>query len=181
MRIVGISGKSESGKDHLAKHYFKPAGFIQFSFAWHFKIWLVSTGQATYEEVFVTKPPHIRDLLQKEGTERGRMVYGENIWCNTALYWMTVIADHSNCQNFVIPDVRFPNELKFIQNNGGHVYRIIAPTRVANSKLTPEAKQHISETALDDIPLSTFTGVIFNDIGQEQLAHEQMTDIIQGQ
>lgn len=178
MKIVSLSGVAGVGKDYLAQHYFRKAGFLQFSFAWHFKIWLVATGQATYEEVFVTKPPHVRKLLQEEGTERGRNIYGEQIWCNTALVWMRTIAENSNVKNFIIPDVRFPNEVDFILGNGGSVYRILAPNRAANSPLDEKARLHISETALDDYPLDQYTGLIWNDYLDVDTVPAQMAKII---
>jgi hypothetical protein len=55
--IIGLAGKSGTGKDHIAKTYFQPLGFKSFSFAWHPKVFLVGKGLATHEEVFVTKPP----------------------------------------------------------------------------------------------------------------------------
>lgn len=163
MHIIGLSGRAGAGKDWITEHILKPDGYFQISFAWHFKIWMVSTGEATYEEVFVTKPPHIRKKLQRRGTEEGRNVYGENIWCQTALAWMRLLHDTNGVQKFVIPDIRFPNELEFVQQQGGLVFRINAPTRTANSNLTPEAREHISETALDHIPPTGFDGIIQND------------------
>jgi hypothetical protein len=159
--VVGISGKAGSGKDYISQNFLIPLGYKQFSFAWHFKVWLIGKGEATHEEVFFTKPPHVRKLLQEEGTERGRNVYGENVWCNTAGEWMRVLAENCGITKFVIPDVRFPNEVEFIQSVGGKVYRVIAPTRSANNNLNEEARRHISETALDEF--SGFDGFIMND------------------
>jgi hypothetical protein len=163
MQIIGISGKAGSGKDYLTQKFFRPDGFFQFSLAWHFKVWLVAKGEATYEEVFITKPPHVRKMLQLEGTEFGRLKYGEDVWCQSVLTWFRVFNESWGVDKFVIPDVRFPNEVEFIKKNGGKVYRIIAPTRVANSSLNEEARKHISETALDEYPLDQFDGLIFND------------------
>lgn len=159
--VVGLSGKAGSGKDYIAQNVLIPLGYSQFSFAWHFKVWIVGTGQATWDEVFVTKPPHVRKLLQEEGTERGRNVYGQNVWCETAGVWMRVLAENSGITKFVIPDVRFPNEVEFVQSLGGVVWRIHAPERVARSNLSEEARHHISETALDDY--TGFNSVIAND------------------
>ena len=163
MEIIAISGKAGTGKDYISQHYLIPKGYVQFSFAWHFKVWMVATGEATYEEVFVTKPEHIRKKLQLRGTEEGRDVHGLNIWCQTALTWMRVLSENSGLKKFVIPDVRFENELRFVQENGGRVFRIHAPLRANNSSLTKEARQHISETALDHLTSTDFDGIIQND------------------
>ena len=170
--IVGISGKAGSGKDFISQNIFVPYGYVQFSFAWHFKVWLVAKGLATHEEVFITKPPHVRKLLQEEGTERGRMVYGENVWCHAAGEWMRVLAENSGLRKFIVPDVRFPNEVEYIKSLGGKVYRIHAPIRTSMNTLTDEARNHISETALDDY--TRFDGIIFNDPEYAGMEHEQV-------
>ena len=61
-RVLGISGKAGSGKDYLYLNYIKPLGFYQISLAWHFKADLIGKGALTFEEAFVTKPPHIRTM-----------------------------------------------------------------------------------------------------------------------
>jgi len=163
IEIIGISGRAGTGKDYITQNFYRPLGYFQFSLAWHFKVWLVAKGEATYEEVFVTKPPHVRKMLQLEGTEFGRLKYGEDVWCQSVLTWMRLFSDSWGVNKFVIPDVRFPNEVDFIQSHGGKVYRIVAPYRAENNTLSPEARQHISETALDDYPLDSYAGLIYND------------------
>lgn len=166
MEIWGLSGRAGSGKDFIYTNYLAPRGFHRWALADHFKVWVVGKGEATHEEVYHTKPPHIRHLLQQEGTERGRNVYGENVWVRTAFEWMTLINETWNIDRFVISDVRFPNEAQAIQSFGGKVIRIVAPEREANSTLSEAARQHISETALNDTPLTAYDGVIYNDPGQ---------------
>jgi hypothetical protein len=97
------------------------------------------------------------------GTEEGRDVYGEGIWVDTMFAWFQLYHDMWGFTKFVVPDVRFRNELAGIQAHGGKVYRIIAPKRVALSPLTEEQRQHPSETDLDGVPLNQFDGVIYND------------------
>jgi hypothetical protein len=163
MKVIGISGKAGSGKDYIVKNYLRPNGYYQVSLAWHFKVWIVATGRASYEEVFITKPPHIRELLQLEGTEKGRNVFGENVWVDAAFTWIRLFNDTWGVDRFVIADVRFPNEVEAILNHGGQVFRIHAPNRVKNSALTEDQRNHQSEIALDNFPIDKFSGVIFND------------------
>ena len=165
IRIWGISGKAGSGKDYIYRTYFKPRRFKNISLAWHFKIGAVGKGIATYEEVFLTKPPHVRKYLQEEGTERGRMVYGENLWTDTAKAWIKLWNEEWGITDFIVPDVRFINEVNFIKEMGGVVFRIDAPNRSANSPLTPEQRLHKSETELDDY--TGFDYVIKNDYGDD--------------
>lgn len=176
INVIGISGKSRCGKDFVTNKYLQPRKYFTFSLAWHFKVWLVGKGLATYEEVFVTKPPHVRKLLQEEGTERGRMAFGEDIWCNTIFTWFKVLHDYSNIKDFVIPDVRFPNEVDFIKSHGGRVIRIHAPIRAEGNSLTPEARQHISETALDGY--DRFDAYLFNDPSYVSDVQDQLIEIL---
>lgn len=175
--VVGLSGKAGSGKDFIAQHYLAPLGYIQFSFAWHFKVWLVGKGEATHEEVFYTKPPHIRKLIQQEGTERGRNVYGPNVWCDTTAEWLRVLAENAGIRKFVIPDVRFPNEVELIHSLGGKVIRVHAPYRAANSNLTEEARQHISETILDEY--QHFDWIIYNDPDMAETVSTQINQFFE--
>jgi hypothetical protein len=161
MRIIALSGKAGTGKDYLHEHYLQPRGFQRVALADHFKLWIVGQGLATYEEVFFTKPPHVRELLQQEGTKRGRDVYGEDIWCNTLAAWLRHWERTWGMSSFAVTDVRFPNEVRYIQSLGGKVIRLVAPVRAAASTLSREAKQHISETALDDF--TGFNGFLLND------------------
>jgi hypothetical protein len=176
-KVIGISGKAGSGKDYITQHYLRPLGYRQFSLAWHFKIWIAGTGQATYDEVFNTKPPHIRKLLQEEGTERGRNVYGPNVWCDVATAWMQLLSETWGEDKFVFPDIRFPNEVEFIQKLGGKCYRVVAPEREALNKLTPEARLHISETALDGY--KGFDGIIHNNPSFTETVRAQVRGLLE--
>ena len=59
-----------------------------------------------------------RLALQMMGTEAGRDVFHPNIWIYSLERKMELYP------NVVIADVRFPNEIKFIQNKGGFVIRV---------------------------------------------------------
>ncbi len=92
-----------------------------------------------------------RELLQKIGTEVGRNIH-PNTWINALFseYTLelrrvpnvkggTTIADAY--PNWIITDVRFPNEADAIKNRGGVVIRINRPTVIID--------QHPSEISLD--------------------------------
>jgi hypothetical protein len=59
-----------------------------------------------------------RYALQLMGTEAGRDVFHPDLW---------ILALQKRCsinKNYVIADVRFPNEIKSIRENGGKVFRV---------------------------------------------------------
>lgn len=179
IQVIGLSGHAGSGKDYIAKNILDPMGYKQFSLAWHFKVGLVGEGKATHDETFVTKPNHVRHMLQQKGTEEGRNMYGDDVWLRHATEWMTILSKMWGINKFVIADVRFPNEVEYIRNMGGKVYRIIAPQRELWSPLTLEQRQHLSETALDSYV--DFDGYFFNDPQFEKTlinaVHEQIKTI----
>jgi hypothetical protein len=160
MKVIGLSGKAGSGKDYLTEKVLRPAGYFQISFADHLKVTTVARGVATYEEVYHTKPPHVRQFMQEEGTERWRKIYGENVWANAAFAWMQLLQERNGVTKFVIADVRFINEADFVRSIGGKVFRVDAPVRAAKSALTPEQRLHRSEIELDNY---AFDAVIDND------------------
>lgn len=163
-QVLGLAGKAGSGKDYVYLNHLKPMGFSQVSLAWHFKADLIGKGAITFEEAFVTKPPKIRTLLQHVGTELGRNVYGEKVWCDTLVAWMDIFNFHWGVERFVIPDVRFINEMNFIQQDlGGKVIRIVAPERSGDTTLDDTQRAHPSEAEMDGIIDSSFNGLLYND------------------
>lgn len=58
-----------------------------------------------------------RDALQLMGTEAGREVFHPDIWVISLL-------NRARGKDVVITDVRFQNEIKYIQENGGIVIRV---------------------------------------------------------
>jgi len=80
----------------------------------------------------------IRQVLQVVGTDWFRGLW-EDCWINA---WKRQVAE-SDADVILVPDVRFPNELKAVQEMGGFVIRLMrAPFA--------DQDQHSSETALDD-------------------------------
>lgn len=59
-----------------------------------------------------------REALQLMGTEAGRDVFHKDIWVISLL-------NRAKGRDVVVTDVRFKNEIDYIQENGGYVVRII--------------------------------------------------------
>lgn len=86
-----------------------------------------------------------RTLMQLLGTEGGREIIHPNIWVNA------LFSDYKNLNsgptnviypNWIITDVRFPNEVKAIKERGGIIIRI--------NTNKPHTDEHVSETLLDN-------------------------------
>ena len=122
-----------------------------------------------------------RKLLQLLGTECGRNIIHPNIWVNATMidYKFTEILPNEdtgllnynpkyNFPNWIITDMRFPNELEAIKNRNGITIRINRGIIERTGKVI-QKPEHISETALDD---AKFDYVIENDDNVEKLLNK---------
>lgn len=93
------------------------------------------------------QPMTIRDFLQRLGTDSLRNNLHPNVWVN-ALFADYKPVDYNDDEqprlpNWIITDVRFPNEAKAIKDKGGIVIRVDRPGVVP-------INNHPSEIGLDD-------------------------------
>ena len=85
----------------------------------------------------------VRDFLQKLGTDALRNGLHPNVWVNA------LMADYKNddqtgtLPNWIITDVRFPNEAQAIKDKGGIIIRVDRPG-------VKPINDHTSEVGLDD-------------------------------
>jgi dephospho-CoA kinase len=145
------------------------------------------------------KPYTIRELLQKVGTEAMRDTVHKDIWVNalmcdykvqhkgTTYKGNSMIVDMQNKDydfpNWVITDVRFPNEAKAVKDRDGIMIRVnrITDFQLAMEKTALGAeiamnkiREHPSETALDDYE---FDYTIDNNATIEELV-EKVKEIL---
>jgi hypothetical protein len=137
----------------------------------------------------------VRELLQKLGTEAMRDGLHTNVWVNAlfADYKYEIhrsevptraagFIDQHVYPNWIITDVRFPNELEAVVERKGITIRVVREKLpIKHSKtgkthlLSREAfTEHPSETALDD---AKFDYEIFNDGTMEELV-EKVREIL---
>lgn len=105
-----------------------------------------------------------RELLQYIGTDLLRDKLHSDVWVNALMskYYPKICSGVTHCAlagkpeiscnkcpeypNWIITDVRFPNEAKAVKDRGGIIIRINRYDITGQGKLNP----HTSETALDD-------------------------------
>ena len=161
MNIIAFSGKKQSGKttavEYLLDILCEPADQIveEISFADCLKemfmtYFLYPTGhecvieQLNDEEFKNRTHPcgkTFREILQLLGTDIARNIWPD-IWVENLKYEI----QGRGPEIAIVPDVRFPNEVKCVQDLGGHVIRLLR---------NPHNDQHESETALDDMQFMT--------------------------
>ena len=160
--IIGVSGYARSGKDTIAEILIMNYGFKRLAFADNIRKAvlvlnpILSNGRHVSEMVNefgweVTKAnPEMRRLLQVFGTEVGRTMFGENFWVDQVF---RQIENEDKSGNFIITDVRYPNEADLIRKYGGEIWR------VSRDGVKP-INGHSSEFAMD---YYEFDRVITND------------------
>jgi hypothetical protein len=184
--FVGFSGKIGSGKNYIAEHIFVPKliDYLKnqhnntlivpyyFSFGDHLKVECLCrnsydtlSNDLGYNGLFGEKTKETRDMLQKYGTENGRDKYHENVWIRAVDTWTKIQTNRlqktglNTIAIIIISDVRFKNELKYIDDHDGIVIRINASDRTnirinqesnSNDEIKSKIKSHISETSIDN-------------------------------
>jgi hypothetical protein len=148
LRLLGVCGRAGTGKDTFYEHVLKPLGFIRWQMTLHYKVWLVVTGKGAWEEVFYTKPPRVRKILQEEITEL-RYTFDEHIWLDTMATWIQALQEIVGVApaGIAVTDLRFLIEMRGIKHMGGKILHLQAPDEQAN--VAPELRGHRSETELD--------------------------------
>lgn len=158
IEIFGFIGNMGSGKNYVAEKLFLPnlpqKPSLVIAFADYFKLSAVCFQKLSYDKVFGEKDDLTRKRLQELGTEFGRDKYGDNIWCNVLYNTMKMYSERG-IQRFIVTDVRFENEVKFLKDLGGIIIKIEAPDRTLlrlqkesnnNEEKMKELANHRSET-----------------------------------
>lgn len=143
--IIGISGKLKSGKDTVTEIIMAHRPYTKVKFANKLKQMiavLIDCPEHLLEDQEFKETPlgnnwgnlTPRTLLQTLGTDWGRKLY-ENMWVAATMAGLHPDVD------YIINDVRFPNEVEAIRKAGGIIVRIDRPGQ--------SRSDHPSETALD--------------------------------
>lgn len=143
--IIGLTGRKGCGKSSVANIFRDRLGYEILSFASPIKDMLrvLGLGDAelndpTIKEIVLDeygKSP--RELMQILGTEFGRDLIDPRIWVTALEKRIEAGTD------YVIDDVRFPNEAEMIHARGGKVVRIYRPAQEEEAE-----DRHISESGL---------------------------------
>ena len=147
MRIIAISGHAQNGKDttaNIIKKHLEERGDRVLIVHYADLLKFICTKYFDWDG---QKDERGRHLLQYIGTDIIRCKE-PSFWVDFVIKMLTLFDD---CWDYVlIPDTRFPNEIKALRNAGFSV----AHLRVSRgggwvSPLTEEQQNHPSETALD--------------------------------
>lgn len=170
MIIIGLLGKAGSGKTSIAK-YLQAKGYRIISFADPIKELAKEYFGLTAEEVYETKPPQARTILQGIGSLIREQI-DENYFIQEAANKIRY-AD-LQAQKFCIDDIRLAEEAQFIKDAGGIVVKVECSD--SPQSLTEGQKQHITEQ-IDAIP---FDRLIHAPYGSVAKLTEEIKEIVKG-
>jgi hypothetical protein len=166
--LIGLTGYARSGKDEAARALVD-RGWRRVAFADAVRECLLAIDPIveTHADVFVRLSsivategweaakawPEVRGLLQRVGTEAGRLVIDEDVW--VSLVYRKIYAAQADAEviGVVVTDVRFANEARMIRDLGGEIYRVERPG-------VGPVNAHASDTAIGQIEVD---GVLTND------------------
>ena len=142
--IIGLTGKKGCGKSTVGRIIAEDWDYGIKSFATPIKLMLSAMGlssdelydPAKKEEVISEFGKSPRELMQLLGTEFGRTLVSQNIWVTS------LEKDLEDERNYVIDDVRFPNEAAMIRARGGVIVRVVRG-------LDEDGDEHISEAGIN--------------------------------
>ena len=173
MELIGLLGHQGVGKNYIAEvvlnKILPKKNTVVLAFADHFKVDCITKHNASYDKIFGEKDYDTRRLLQRVGTEEGRLKFGEDIWIQTVATWIKLL--HSRgVERFIISDVRFQNEATWIKSLNGIIIKIESPMRFRQRLIKEtnndedkinEIMNHSSEKSLDEI--NNFDYCVNND------------------
>lgn len=155
IEIIAFVGKAQAGKSTAAKHLVENYGFVRLRFADTLKSMLYAMG-LSYEEIDGYKKISECELLggntprytmQTLGTEWGRKLISEDLWINCLDRNMRSFI-RAGAKKFVIDDVRFLNEARYIARVSEEENFKVCLVRI-HREYVKQKDIHQSETEMD--------------------------------
>lgn len=163
--LLGLCGFSESGKDTVADYLVKNYNFNKLAFGDSLKYSISYTFDIPtflwYSKEWVSEPCDIlggktpREVLQYYGTDVARQI-NPNVWVNKV---RDKIQDTN--KKVILTDIRFPNELKLLQEFGGKLVYVYKPG------LVPYKLVKLVKT----LGINTFTKSIVSLLANKKYSH----------
>lgn len=172
--LVGMTGKARAGKSEVPKvlrHFNSFSNISTLAIGDHVKrvtsvMYGIPLGKFYNAKSEMSERWGItyRDMLQKVGTEFGRVVGGEDFWLKKLEPDYLACINRERTRNIFITDVRYDNEALWIIKRGGFVLEIL---RDQESDLTEDEKNHKSEAGVSK---EYIAAVIDNNKSKKDLA-----------
>jgi len=150
INIILIGGLSGSGKDYAASLFKNNSkNSIILSLSKHMKLDLISKYNYKYDEIFDIKNKKTRNIMQIVGTdlERKRQPdYFIKILENEMMYFYK-----QGFRIFIIPDIRFYNELEYFTKNYKNCIKIYINSDKSKKNILSHSSENINLSKYFDI------------------------------
>jgi len=164
-KLVGLVGKSGSGKDKFFSQVLAPLGYTRLSLADAVRVFsillftrvyegidkdtssLIRVFPYLYQEMFsMNKSPLARTIQQYVGTELVKRKFDRDYWIKVLDPLVRERIERGI--KVAITDVRFPEEAEYIRNNGGLLIKMTGSSRYSEGEPVAD---HDSEKLIDQI------------------------------
>jgi hypothetical protein len=164
-KLVGLVGRSGSGKDKFFSQVLAPLGYTRLSLADAVRVFsillftrvyegiekdtssLLRVFPYLYQEMFsMNKSPLARTIQQYVGTELVKRKFDRDYWIKVLDPLVRERTERGI--KVAITDIRFPEEAEYIRNNGGLLIKITGSSRYSEGDLVAD---HDSEMLVDQI------------------------------
>ena len=164
-KLVGLVGKSGSGKDRFFSQVLAPLGYTRLSLADAVRVFsillftrvyegiekdtssLIRVFPYLYQEMFsMNKSPLARTVQQYVGTELVKRKFDRDYWIKVLDPLVRERIERGI--KVAITDIRFPEEAEYIRNNGGLLIKITGSSRYSEGEPVAD---HDSEKFIDQI------------------------------
>jgi hypothetical protein len=166
--LIGITGRKKSGKDTIGHYLIDNHGFVRVAYADSLKKACKHIFGFTDEQLYDDELKEVvdeywnhspREILQKVGTELFRNELSRlcehisnDIWIRSVDRKIKKLRAMGYTR-IVITDVRFQNELDYIEKMKGYSWKVSRPSLLAN--VDPTLPVHASEALIDDFICDT--------------------------
>ena len=153
IRLIGLCGRAQSGKDTLAKLLEQDSGWMHFAFADALKGVCMDYLGLSYDDVYTQEGKKKfndfwgmtnREILQRVGTEAMRDGFDKDVWVKIAELKARSLLEKG--ERVILTDCRFPNEAEMICRLGGIVVEMERPG--IEALLTESERGHVSEARI---------------------------------
>jgi hypothetical protein len=164
-KLLGLVGKSGSGKDRFFSKVLAPLGYTRLSLADAVRVFsivlftrvyegiekdtssLIRVFPYLYREMFsMNKSPLARTIQQYVGTELVKRKFDRDYWIKVLDPLVSERIERGI--KVAITDIRFPEEAEYIRNNGGLLIKITGSSRYSEGEPVAD---HDSEKFIDQI------------------------------
>lgn len=190
MIVVGIAGRAQHGKSTVAAEIVRQCNLhgktaVVLAFADPLRefvyaqnpfvspVWRYAeiVDMLGYEKA-KSSYPEVRRILQVTGTEAAREVFGARFWIEQ-MARRVQIADDLSTDVVVVPDVRFENEVEYVEEEAGLLVHVARVNDKGQPWWSGVETTHPSEAYADEAAHRSTYGIVAPDVDTLEIATKE--------